>query len=95
MRPCSGVLFSPIKGHCSSCLLLLLLVVIRLLPDNNASTAAAVADAGSSGATDYPSYCLKEWTVAEHRALPPLSAEAQALNLQLQQVRDCALCTYT
>ncbi|KAL8272968.1 hypothetical protein Esti_003136 [Eimeria stiedai] len=51
-----------------------------------APAAAAPAAAAPTAGEFYPEYCLKEWTVEERRVVPPLSAQAKGLHLQLQQV---------
>ncbi|CDJ65217.1 histidine acid phosphatase domain containing protein, putative [Eimeria necatrix] len=72
-------------GQVTSFFLVFFLLGSRFFP-NVAETAAAAAAAAASDTEEYPDYCLKEWTVREKRVLPPLSSEAQALNLRLQQV---------
>ncbi|CDJ59037.1 histidine acid phosphatase domain containing protein, putative [Eimeria maxima] len=76
---------SALKGFPSRVFLAVLLVSCSR-PDTAAAAVSEAAVASLSAATEFPEYCLKEWTVQEKRSLPPLSAAAKALNLELQQV---------
>ncbi|CDJ37597.1 histidine acid phosphatase domain containing protein, putative [Eimeria tenella] len=73
-------------GQVTSFFLVFFLLGSRFFPNVAETAAAAAAAAAASDTEEYPDYCLKQWTVREKRVLPPLSSEAQALNLRLQQV---------
>lgn len=81
---------SALKGFPSRVFLAVLLVSCSR-PDTAAAAVSEAAVASLSAATEFPEYCLKEWTVQEKRSLPPLSAAAKALNLELQQVHTALL----